>query len=290
VTWCPDSPPFVIPPLGWNSALWQRYDPDYGRQVITPCSKLMVHHTASNVPAPGDEAAFTRQIEQYGESRDGAAVEYHYLVYPSGVLHGGFGDTRGCHSAQTDPSAGVNYNETAIGISFVGYFHPPNNDQPTAAAIATFQNWLDWMIGSGRLHDDALGRSGWNGDVGWYGHRDVFATACPGDVLYPQLPTIIRPAEPIPPPGGDDMPTPAGFITCNPPTQGHHVDGSLYTVQITGTYFRVNAGGTIQWVHDGAELSTMQSVMAAAGLRTDTWNTPVGDPDVFGILVGDKPG
>lgn len=92
------------------------------------------------------------------------------------------------------------------------------------------------------------------------------------------------------PPGDDDMPTPCGFITCNSGTVGHHVDGSQYRVSIDGTYFRVNSGGTLQWVHDGPELSTMQSVMAGAGLRSDTWNTPVGDPDVFGYLVGDVPG
>lgn len=85
------------------------------------------------------------------------------------------------------------------------------------------------------------------------------------------------------------MPTPCGFITCNAGTVGHHVDGSEYRVQIDGTYFRVNSGGTIQWVHDGPELSTMQSVMAGAGLRSDTWNTPVDDPDVFGFLVGNTP-
>jgi len=187
VTWCPDAPPFVVPPLGWNSALWQRYDPDYGRQVITPCHKLMVHHTASNAPEPGGEADFTRQIEAYGESRDGAAVEYHYLIYPSGVCHGGFGDTRGCHSAQVDPSAGVNYNETAIGVSLVGYFHPPNNDTPTAVAVDTCRALVDWLVGSGRLTGDVYAQASWNGAAGWYGHRDVFATACPGDVLYPTL-------------------------------------------------------------------------------------------------------
>lgn len=95
---------------------------------------------------------------------------------------------------------------------------------------------------------------------------------------------------PRPPNGDDDMPTPCGFITCDAGTTGHHVDGSTYRVQVPSTTFRVNSGGTLQWVHDPGELSTMQSVMEGAGLRSDTWNTPVGDPDVFGYLVGDVPG
>ena len=78
-------------------------------------------------------------------------------VYPSGVLHGGFGDTRGCHASSTDPSTGSAYNSSSIGICFVGYFHPPNNDEPTAEAIATFQAWLGWMINSGRLTPGCVG-------------------------------------------------------------------------------------------------------------------------------------
>lgn len=196
MTWCPGHPDFVIEPNGWGSAYADRYDPDYGRTVITPCTKLIVHHGASNAPSPGGEAAFTRQIEAYGESRDGAAVEYHYLVYPTGVVHGGFGDTRGCHASATDPATGSAYNSSSIGMCFVGYFHDPYYDQPTPEAIAAFQAWLSWMLDSGRLTADATVEAASNGAPGWYGHRDVFATACPGDTLYPQLPSIITPGAP----------------------------------------------------------------------------------------------
>jgi hypothetical protein len=208
MTWCPDAPGFITPPSAWGAAYADRYDPANGRAVITPCSKLIVHHSASNQPSPGGEAAFSRQLEAYGESRDGAACEYNFLLYPSGVLHGGFGDTRGCHASAPDPAAGTAYNSSSIGICFIGYFHPPYDDEPTSAAIATFQAWLTWMLGSGRLTYDALYEAPANGAVGWYGHRDVFATACPGDRLYPRLPDIIRPGDvpsPSPPPGGDDL-------------------------------------------------------------------------------------
>jgi hypothetical protein len=258
-----------VAPLGWNSALWQRYDPDYGRQVITPCSKLMVHHTASNVPTAGDEADFTRQLEAYGESRDGAAVEYHYLIYPTGVCHGGFGDTRGCHSAQTDPSAGVNYNETAIGVSFVGYFHPPNNDQPTAAAVATFRAWLEWMVDSQRLAPEVVEQAPWNGAAGWYGHRDVFATACPGDVLYPQLGDIIA----LPGPGApapdtyEEEARMAATYTVNYGTDAGLPDGAVYEL-VHGTKRLV---GSDEWYQ------VLKGVMAdRAGVVAahDPW-TPV---------------
>jgi len=212
------------------------------------------------------------------------------------VLHGGFGDTRGCHASAIDPSTGSAYNSSSIGICWIGYFHPPNNDEPTSEAISTFQAWLGWMIDSGRLTNDVLKKAFANGYPGWYGHRDVWSTACPGDVLYPLLPDIVTigsaPPQPtpIPPPSGDDdMPTPCGFITCNAGTRGHHVDGSVYTCPVDGTTFKVNAGGTIQWVH-GGEVDDFTAVLNAAGARADTWDGAVGTPDAFGALVGDKPG
>jgi hypothetical protein len=294
VTYLPDAPAFVVEPYAWGSSLYQRYDPANGRSVITPCTKLVVHHSASNQPPAGQEASFSQQLEAYGESRDGAACEYNYLLYPSGVLHGGFGDTRGCHASATDPSTGSTYNSSSIGICFIGYFHPPNDDFPTTEAISTFQAWLGWMIDSGRLTGDVLTKAPSSGYPGWYGHRDVWSTACPGDVLFPMLPDIIRvgqqpsPSPQPPQPGDDDMPTPCGFIQCDAGTKGHHVDGSEYSCPVDGTTFRVNAGGTIQWVH-GGEMDANMAVLNAAGMRTDTWNGSVGQPDSFGRLVGDKP-
>jgi N-acetylmuramoyl-L-alanine amidase len=297
VSYLPGAPGFLVKPEDWGARFASRYDPANGRPTITPCTKLIVHHSASNQPPAGQEAAFSRQIESYGEGRDGAAIEYNYLVYPTGVLHGGFGDTRGCHAVAPDPSTGRAFNSSSIGICFIGFFHQPYNMEPTAESIEAFQAWLSWMVASGRLTDDVITRASSRGQPGWYGHRDVGATACPGDDLYPLLPSIIQigtaPA-PIPTPtppqpsGDDDMPTPCGFIQCNAGTKGHHVDGSEWTAPVNGTTFKVNPGGTIQWVHAG-ELDDATAVLAAAGAKTDTWDGAVGVPDAFGCLVGDKP-
>lgn len=97
-------------------------------------------------------------------------------------------------------------------------------------------------------------------------------------------------SQPVPPPSGDDdMPVPCGYITCNRGVGGHHIDGSGYSSPVDGTTYKVLAGGNIQWVRDPSQLASMNSIAAAAGARTDTWNTPVGDPDAFGLLVGEKP-
>lgn len=91
------------------------------------------------------------------------------------------------------------------------------------------------------------------------------------------------------PPLEDEMPTPIGFITCNAGTTGHHADGSEYRVSVDGTTFWVMPGGGLQWMRDPGQLGTKSNLQGQAGARTDTWNTPVGDPDAFGILIGPKP-
>lgn len=133
----------------------------------------------------------------------------------------------------------------------------------------------------------------------WIGHRDAFSTSCCGDPWYEKVcagdlePSGTPPPpepQPIPPPvGDDDMAIPCGFITCNRGVGGHCVDGSSYSSPVDGTTYKVLPGGTIQWVRDPEQLAAMLSIANAAGSRTDTWNTPVGDPDAFGLLLGEKP-
>jgi hypothetical protein len=98
------------------------------------------------------------------------------------------------------------------------------------------------------------------------------------------------PPTPPDPPSGDDMATVIGFIQCNAGTQGRHIDGTVYECPVDGTTFFVTPGGQLQWVRTPQQLSTKMAVLSSAGLRADIWNTPVGDPDVFGNLEGDVPG
>jgi hypothetical protein len=128
-----------------------------------------------------------------------------------------------------------------------------------------------------------------------YASRDQIA-AYPLGRVFELAAGYLAPVTPVPPqpqpqpPSGDDMPTPCGFITVNAGTVGHHVDGSEWRATVNGTTLYVTPAGTLQWIHDPTELATKVSVLGAAGARADTWNTPVGDPDVFGRLEGDKPG
>ena len=130
----------------------------------------------------------------------------------------------------------------------------------------------------------------------WIGHRDAYGTSCPGDPWYAKVTAgELEPGgappqpQPIPPSGDDDMGIPCGFISCNRGTVGHAVDGSTYSSPVDFTTYKVLPGGTIQWVRDPGQLDTMKALAGAAGNKSDTWNTPVGDPDAFGLLIGPKP-
>ncbi len=93
-----------------------------------------------------------------------------------------------------------------------------------------------------------------------------------------------------PPSGGcNSKIDPAGPWTRQPDLTSQTWDGSEWTAPVDGTTFYVMPGGGLQWMRTPDQLATKVSVLSQAGLRTDTWSTPVGDPDVFGILTGAKP-
>jgi hypothetical protein len=98
-------------------------------------------------------------------------------------------------------------------------------------------------------------------------------------------------SSPIVPPE-DDVPhsAPVDYITCNAGATGHHVDGTVYRCPTDGTVFRCLPSGNIQWVRDGNQWGTMNAIYGTHAPNGDVWNTPVGDPDAFGILIGAVPG
>lgn len=70
-------------------------------------------------------------------------------------------------------------NSDSIGICLTGYFHSPHNNSPDKRQIESLKTLLrDLKI---KFPNAKI-----------VGHRDRSATACPGDVLYPQLKTIIE--------------------------------------------------------------------------------------------------
>lgn len=188
--------------------------------------------------------------------------------------------------------------------------HPPTENAPAGAPVY----WSMWAVGSDGVRRnyghiavaDEVDGLCWSIDIRRHGMIDRvpiteictrwggiylgWTTDLEGNGPLPLGLPDPQPVPPAPPVGDDDMATPCGFIVCGAGTIGHHIDGSEYACPVDGTVFRVNPGGTIQWVH-GDDMDDTVAVMNAAGARVDTWNdgAPVAKPDAFGRLVGDKP-
>jgi hypothetical protein len=161
----------------------------------------VVHHTAgSNTYTRAQSAAIVRAIQLYHVRGNGwNDLGYNFLVDKYGqVFEGRYGGVErnvvGAHAE--------GFNTGSVGIALLGTY---GSAQPTPAAIEAIANLIAWRLDVG--HVDPLGRLSWisGGNARFpsgtpvplaavAGHRDTGPTACPGNALYAQLPTIARKA------------------------------------------------------------------------------------------------
>ncbi len=169
-----------------------------------PVQALTVHHTAGANGDP-DPAATVRAIYHYqAVVVDGTGwgdLGYHLLIDEAGrVYEGRWSGTDGVSvfGANTPPLMSVGahvggYNTGNIGVCLLGHF---NGQLPTTAARESLVRVLAWLAHTCWL--DPLGMTHYvnpvNGntrDVDTIsGHRNWAATACPGDMFYPQLAAV----------------------------------------------------------------------------------------------------
>jgi hypothetical protein len=172
-----------------------------------PTSEAWLHHSAT-LTLPVD-AAFEaeceqmRRVEAIGQQRFGAGFSYNLAGFPSGRMYVGCGVRRiGTHTGGR--------NTRALGIVLIGDYSANSVPDPLREALvecmrfAHAQGWTD--------------RPAFDG-----GHRDLKATACPGEHAYRLIPTINDragrpPAPPAPPP------PPAGPL---PPVRPEHLGDSM---------------------------------------------------------------
>lgn len=165
-----------------SRAEWGARPPRYRVGISIPTSLVFLHHTAGNER----EAAGMRSIQNFHmDVRGWSDGAYSFVIdRVSGniyMLRGpgiAGGHTRG-------------YNRTSHAICVMGNF---NNYAPSRAALSSIVALL--VLGN---------RSGWWA-LNMRGHRDVASTACPGNQLYPSIPSLVSQARsgsaPTPPSSG----------------------------------------------------------------------------------------
>lgn len=177
------------PPPIYDRASWGA-DPPQCSSGTCAVTHIALHHTANaseySSPDWATSAGNVRAIQDYHMfTRGWCDIGYHYLIDVHGhIFEGRAGDdVRGAHDG---------HNCGSVGVAMMGYFHSPHHQSLSPAMQDSYAELAAWKCDQKSI--DPLG-SGWYSGYGGvmdhlYGHRDVGATACPGDLAYAQLPAL----------------------------------------------------------------------------------------------------
>ncbi len=177
------------PPV-YNRASWGAVANTCALQYCA-VTHLAVHHSASTadyaVSTWSQAAANVKAIQLYHQITNGwCDIGYNYLISKQGWIfegRAGGDDVKGAHDG---------FNCGSMGVCAMGYFHPPYNNAPSSTLLNAYGELFAWKCSQKGLNP--LGSAFYAGLGATkpviYGHRDVSATACPGDGLYAQIGNI----------------------------------------------------------------------------------------------------
>ncbi|MDX3661338.1 peptidoglycan recognition family protein [Streptomyces sp. ID05-26A] len=166
----------VIPRSVWKPNFSNGATDNQGQPIIIGTSaweaagrELWAHHSVTNPPGPDatleQDCAHMRHFESIGQSSFRQGISYTWVIMPSGrVFEGHSVDRRGAHTYQR--------NDRSRAVCFAGNFDVATLPDRMARAAALLLREI------GATFDG--------------GHRDVYATACPGRHAYARLPEINR--------------------------------------------------------------------------------------------------
>jgi hypothetical protein len=198
--------PPTISRAGWGADESLRFDAD-GAEIwqreFFPIQKLVVHHTATGSDQPDPTAAIRAIYYYHAVTQGWGDIGYNFLIDSAGRVYEGrasrdyaagvwpSGDDGNGNGVEAGHARG--YNAGSVGIGMLGTF---DGTGPTATARAALIRTLAWA--AARYSLDPRGRWMYTNPINGAqaetpniaGHRDYNATACPGAVLYAQLPGI----------------------------------------------------------------------------------------------------
>lgn len=163
---------------------WGARAPSGTISQMASLNRAVIHHTAGasdyNTTSEATSKVLVRSIQNYHMDINGwSDVGYHFLIDKLGNRFEGRQGAisslpRGAHD-------GTNTN--SFGFSLMGYFHTPQNQQPTTAQRNAAYDLIAWKIPNPFT---GFGSGTYAGVTAGYlcGHRNVDATACPGDLMY----------------------------------------------------------------------------------------------------------
>lgn len=160
---------------------WMTWTPEYA-----PVKKQIIHHTVTSNSDP-DPAATVRAIYyDHAVTRQWGDIGYNYLIDQQGRVYegrrGGLGVIGG-HA--------MGWNTGSVGISALGNFETAEVSAAMYSAFVELTAALSNYFHINPNGSDYFTYSGGSGyPANFLGHRDTYATACPGAKLYARLPQL----------------------------------------------------------------------------------------------------
>lgn len=226
---------------------------------FTTVSHLIIHHTAG-ANTSSDWAAVVRSVWNFHVFTNGwNDIGYNYLIDPNGVIYegrGGGDNVLGAHfSCQ---------NANTMGVSMIGTF---TTVLPTNAAMSSLKDVLSWKADQRGINPIASTfHNGMQQSLANIsGHRDgnnssksCTVTECPGDMLYPMLPSIRNEVNALVAPAND-------FILSASNTNQVIAKGGIVKYQINsiGTGNPQNINLSLQEAPAGINYSFTQPVISS---------------------------
>lgn len=152
---------------------WQANPPKEPYTVHQPRA-ITIHHTAGKLTASLEESIAEIQfIQDYHQNAKGwNDIGYHFILDSLGnVFEGRPIKVVGAHVYMR--------NTDNVGISLMGNYHPPKNDQPSQKALEAIISIASYVVNAYSVEKSSF-----------YAHRDIGSTDCPGDILYSKIPEI----------------------------------------------------------------------------------------------------
>ncbi|PHN07414.1 N-acetylmuramoyl-L-alanine amidase [Flavilitoribacter nigricans] len=155
---------------------------EHPNPAYATATHLVVHHSAGTNQS-SDWPAVVRSIWDYHvNGRGWSDIGYNWLIDPAGNIYTGrSNDAIGAHFCGT--------NTGTIGICMLGDF---TKQSPQPEALSSLKKLLAWKACENDIDPltNVYHSSSQKTLPTVIGHRDGCATACPGDLFYPQLPDI----------------------------------------------------------------------------------------------------
>ncbi|MDZ7757013.1 N-acetylmuramoyl-L-alanine amidase [Rhodohalobacter sp.] len=186
-----DMPEIVDRSGWWGDLPASELEPSYSPTPID-ISHAIAHHTVT-ANEPANPAQVVRQIWDWHVNDNGwLDIGYNFLIDHEGMIYQGRynpnleeTDVRGAHAGSA--------NSQSVGIALLGQFEPgaqPAPGQPQALALDALVKTIGWRFTQKGIDSQSSGFIAGNYLPVISGHRDVSATACPGENLYQLLPDI----------------------------------------------------------------------------------------------------